>query len=391
MGIKYVKGVHSPWGERAQALMISFMLCGGENNSRLSPLDASRHPKRPVKVSVSTLTRWWSHYILWGETPHATKKRGVRTVRTRGCRLKNVHGDHLKGLLDKDPQLFVDELASKLRSRFNIAVSNWTVERYIKKKMRMSLKCICLHAKQASAYEQRMYKSFLSTIEKPDMFVFVDETAVGEKSVRRRRGWSPKGEPAVVACLFLGDEAAERERYTVIGAVDINGFVLNACDRIARKASKTDPAPYRGTVGQDYFRDWVESMLVPTLGKFDLNEPRSVVVMDNATIHKHPDIITMIEAAGAMIYWTAAYSPELNPIEKCFFLYKQWCRRHRSLFLNKRISLHLAALAECVDRSKMINLYKYHEMEGCIRNLPCDDNDDDIAYDIFKLLGLVEQ
>jgi len=54
--------------------------------------------------------------------------------------------------------------------------------------------------------------------------------------------------------------------------------------------------------------------MVPTLGRYDLGQPRSVVILDNATIHKDPRVLDLIEAAGAKLVWNAAYSPELNPV-----------------------------------------------------------------------------
>jgi transposase len=55
---------------------------------------------------------------------------------------------------------------------------------------------------------------------------------------------------------------------------------------------------------------------------------RTVVVLDNASVHKHPGVVAAIEGAGAIIIWTAAYSPDMNPIEKCFNQYKAYMLRN---------------------------------------------------------------
>ena len=124
--------------------------------------------------------------------------------------------------------------------------------------------------------------------------------------------------------VFVGDEnphLGPKHHFTLIGAVDINGFVSAACGRVRRKRRPNDTDPTRGTVDQERFYEYVVGTLVPTLGSYANGEPRSVVVMDNATVHKDPRVRVAIEAAGAVLIWNAAYSPDLNPIESVFSLY----------------------------------------------------------------------
>ena len=64
-----------------------------------------------------------------------------------------------------------------------------------------------------------------------------------------------------------------------------------------------------GTVDSERFVAYVREKLAPQLGNYALGEPRSVVVMDNARIHKDPRVRQLIEATGAKLIWNAAYSP----------------------------------------------------------------------------------
>ena len=75
------------------------------------------------------------------------------------------------------------------------------------------------------------------------------------------------------------------------------------------------------------FEMWVEERLIPLLGCYERGEPRSIVIMDNATIHSRLE--PLIEAAGAKLIYTAPYSPELNPIELMFGSYKASLKRYR--------------------------------------------------------------
>lgn len=82
---------------------------------------------------------------------------------------------------------------------------------------------------------------------------------------------------------------------TAVAAVRLEGL----------SAPFTIDCPMDGEV----FAIYVQRVLVPTLRAGD------VVVMDNLTAHKRPQIKRMIEAAGARVLYLPPYSPDLNPIE----------------------------------------------------------------------------
>jgi transposase len=69
---------------------------------------------------------------------------------------------------------------------------------------------------------------------------------------------------------------------------------------------------YRGTCNTDLFNTWLKEMLVPEL------RPGQVIVLDNATFHKSSERKRIVEAAGCRLLFLPPYSPDLNPIEKCW-------------------------------------------------------------------------
>jgi transposase len=56
----------------------------------------------------------------------------------------------------------------------------------------------------------------------------------------------------------------------------------------------------------------VNQILLPTLKKGD------IVVMDNLSSHKGPDVKKAIESVGAKVLYIPPYTPDLNPIEMVF-------------------------------------------------------------------------
>jgi len=186
--------------------------------------------------------------------------------------------------------------------------------------------------------------------------------------------------------VFVGDDNPDlglKHYFNLIGAVDINGFVPVAWERVRRKSGSNNPDP---TCGQErFFPQYVVGTLVPTLGGYANGEPCSVVMMDNAIIHKDPRVRTVIEAAGAVLIWNAAYSPDLNPIERVFSLYKGisppvCAHRFATEFRWQPQLVHHLALDECVDRKKMCKFYNGKAFEGCIRGVPVvQEHEEEVA------------
>ncbi len=73
-----------------------------------------------------------------------------------------------------------------------------------------------------------------------------------------------------------------------------------------------------GSVDGEKFCTFVERNLLPQLLPFDGTNPRSVVIMDNASIHHVDDAVKLIEDSGALINFLPPYSPDLNPMEEAF-------------------------------------------------------------------------
>ena len=73
--------------------------------------------------------------------------------------------------------------------------------------------------------------------------------------------------------------------------------------------------------------DALERVLTPAL------KPGEIVVMDNLSSHKVPEVRQHIEAAGAALLYLPPYSPDLNPIEPAFAKLKQLMRSaaHRAV------------------------------------------------------------
>lgn len=119
----------------------------------------------------------------------------------------------------------------------------------------------------------------------------------------RTHGYAAKGE----RCWGTHDWHA-RGRTNVIGAL-LGGVLLTV-------------GLFNTNIDADTFRGWAKQDLIPKL------PAASVVVLDNATFHKRPDIPALILNAGHSLEYLPSYSPDLNPIEHKWSCAK--ARRKRS-------------------------------------------------------------
>jgi len=87
------------------------------------------------------------------------------------------------------------------------------------------------------------------------------------------------------------------------------------CDRM------TAPMMIEGAINGATFLAYIEQCLAPTLKRGD------IVVMDNVATHRVAGVREAVEAAGATLRYLPPYSPDLNPIEKSFSMFKAFLRK----------------------------------------------------------------
>jgi transposase len=120
-------------------------------------------------------------------------------------------------------------------------------------------------------------------------------------------GWGKKGEPLIEAV-----PARRRgKNLSVLGAFDIEGMVATT--------SKL------GAMTRADFERFLQEDLLPCL------LPGSVLVLDNASIHKGGQIeclvSKLVSKAGCRVLYLPAYSPDLNPIELAWAFVKGLVRK----------------------------------------------------------------
>jgi transposase len=97
------------------------------------------------------------------------------------------------------------------------------------------------------------------------------------------------------------------------------------------------------------FIDWLTLKILPLLQSFGKREPRSIAILDNASIHMDEEIASLIQRKGAYILYTAAFSPDINPIEKMLVIHKACVKQNQALMAsNSWYDLQIFALGTVV-------------------------------------------
>jgi transposase len=84
------------------------------------------------------------------------------------------------------------------------------------------------------------------------------------------------------------------------------------------------PWMLEGSIDTEAFRLYLERVLAPTL------QPGDIVVMDNLSVHKVSGLTELLASRGARLEYLPPYSPDLNPIEKCWSKIKTALRKAKA-------------------------------------------------------------
>jgi transposase len=100
------------------------------------------------------------------------------------------------------------------------------------------------------------------------------------------------------------------QRYQILPAYAQDGIVLSRV--------------FQGSTDASVFEEFIEQLL-QHCGKWP--EPKSVLIMDNASFHHTDRIHQICTDAGVKLIYLPPYSPDLNPIEEFFAELKAFIRR----------------------------------------------------------------
>ena len=137
-----------------------------------------------------------------------------------------------------------------------------------------------------------------------DQLVFADESHFNCLMLRRPYAWSICGE-----CAQHYELTFQGTKYSMLPVLSLDGILhLEVLEN--------------AITGED-FQQFVEGLL-PCMNEWPL--PNSVLIINNAAIHKVEGICEMVKEHGSHLLYLPAYSLDYNPIENTILSIKSWLR-----------------------------------------------------------------
>ena len=82
------------------------------------------------------------------------------------------------------------------------------------------------------------------------------------------------------------------------------------------------------SVNGEAFLNFLMSTLIPEMMPYNGSNPKSILVMDNCSIHHIEEVADYLQSLGIPLIYLPPYSPDLNPIEELFSFVKYYLKQH---------------------------------------------------------------
>jgi transposase len=126
------------------------------------------------------------------------------------------------------------------------------------------------------------------------------------------------------------------ERWSLLPALTVDGYLSYTI--------------FQGSITSEILESFLEFQVLPYCNSHPA--PNSVIVLDNASIHRSARVRQLCERAGVILEYLPPYSPNYNPIKKSFKQLKSWIKknyRQAEIFNNFSFFLEYATQRACCN------------------------------------------
>jgi transposase len=173
-----------------------------------------REVAEEVDVSLGFVCKIVKIYNTYGTVVDPTSVRSGRPPL-----IGDVFLPYLRSLLEANSSWYLDEIQTRLYDVCGVQASLATISRTLRG-LDLTLKGVSKEALERNNELRILWEINMAQYTDPDLFLFLDESAVDSRTPQRISGWSPRGSPCVKRSTFL-----RGQRYSILPALSSNGIV----------------------------------------------------------------------------------------------------------------------------------------------------------------------
>ena len=212
------------------------------------------------------------------------------------------------GLVLESPCLYLREIRQEVEEKCGFPISASTICRLLGRHG-FSRKKVQKVALERNLEDRTDFVADMLANYTRDKLVWLDEMGSDSRDAMRQYGYAIRGETPVCHRLQI-----RGQRISTIAAISSAGVVATEFKL--------------GAVNSDDFYDFIRGSLIPNMHPYDGSASRSVVLMDNCSIHHVEYVTDLLDTAGIKVIFLPPYSPDYNPIELAFSSVKYFLKEH---------------------------------------------------------------
>ncbi|KAG2217216.1 hypothetical protein INT45_013961 [Circinella minor] len=267
---------------------------------------------RDLMIPERTAQRYWKRFVD-GE-PYLPSTMGKSP--SPSPTLQPIHTAFLQAYYDTKSDATLKEAQQTLAEKFKISITQSGLQKHL---YRNSDETIAARMNWAHAFESSGIDYYKC--------IFIDEAGFN-MYIKRNFGRSKRGTPAKALV-----SKSRGVNMTIIGGITGEGIVNLSLRRpqavVGSKKRKLGSGEEKvvGKIGTraEHYIDFLE-VLMGVLKENGMDG--RILVMDNAAIHKTPEVREAVKKQGFEILYLPPYSPFLNPIEEFWSKLKAGVKRH---------------------------------------------------------------
>ena len=167
-----------------------------------------------LNVSTGLVSKVITIHCTYGTVVDPTKQR-------TGCprHMDDEDCQYLTEILTANPNMYLDEIQQRLCAVLNLDIFLATISHTLHR-LTFTRKGVSKAALERDENLRVLWRLDMAQYEDPEMFVFLDESAVDNHTVQRTHGWSAEGLPCVKRGTFL-----RGTRFSILPALSLDGIL----------------------------------------------------------------------------------------------------------------------------------------------------------------------